>query len=149
MSRRHPLFVLATLASALLLILAITVWRQYALDRAAQDLTLEVLESTLSTGTSQALVSNAHADLLAAMGPESLASYLASIPRVMGNLEALTSISGGAEVPWPLTGEQATAEYAVGLVFARSAATAQVALIRVEGLWQISHFVIDAPLLAN
>ncbi|MEQ8409810.1 MAG: hypothetical protein RKH07_16195 [Gammaproteobacteria bacterium] len=150
MTRRSPLVIALIVISLLVVLFASGVWRQYSMDDAARTLTLRVVEDTLSSGTAQTLIEYAHPDLLTAIPAESLNAYVASIPRALGDLEALTTLSGGADIPLlPFGSTPSVAQFTVGLMFAEAPGEARITLTRLNEQWRVTSYDIASPLLAN
>lgn len=150
MTRRSPLVIALIVISLLLFLFATGVWRQYSMNSAARSVTLRVVEDTLSSSSAQTLIEYAHPDLLASVPNESLNSYIASLPRTLGNLQALTTLTGGAEVALlPTSDSENVAQFRVGLEFEAGNAEAQVDLAQVDGQWRVTAYTVYSPLLSH
>ena len=150
MTRRSPLVIALIAVSLLLVLLATGVWRQYTMTSAARSVTLRVVEDTLSTSSARSLIANAHPDLTASIPAEALDSYIAGLPRILGDLQALTTLSGGADVALlPFGSRASSAQFTVGLEFARGVAEVQIELLESDGQWRITSYNVFSPLLSN
>lgn len=152
MSRRLSYLLPGFLVIALLLALWLS-WamlRKNRLDDSSSELVVMVTESIFTSDSAQALIDSAHASLLEQMNPQSLRSYIDSIPSRIGPLESIDAISGSSNASMmPFTTEPIVANYRVELVFGENAVAALVELIYDQDRWQITSYVIDTPMLYN
>ena len=150
-TRRLPL--IPGLVTLLVLVIAVLAWgilRKARMDEDSLQMAVSTTEEVFSTVSGQRLAQLAHPTLLEQRPADSLNAYVVSIPRIMGTLDAIQSISGATDVSlFPFSLRPPQANYAIELVFNGNPATAIVAMIYAEEGWQFTAFRVDAEMLFN
>ncbi|HAJ76729.1 MAG: hypothetical protein QGG54_12875 [Gammaproteobacteria bacterium] len=139
--------------ASLVIIVAILAWgifRKMTMDEASRQLAISTTEEIFSSASGNLLVQRVHPTLLAQRPPESLNGLVDSVPRIMGPLESISSISGASDVSlMPVSFGPPTASYEIQLTFGEIRATALMELVYEQGNWWFTAYRVDSPLLLN
>ena len=120
------------------------------MDEDSLQIAVSTTEEVFSTVSGQRLSELAHPSLLEQRPADSLHAYVVSIPRIMGTLDAIQSISGATDISlFPFSRGAPRANYAIELVFNGNPATVIVAMIYAKEGWQFTAFRVDAQMLYN
>ncbi len=135
----------------LFLILGVFAWSAYRkiqLDDSSSDLIIQVLQSTLSSGSAEPVTSMAHPDWLSLMSAQSIASYIEASHLRLGPLQSMSSISGEAEVAIiSLPGTAVDANYSIELQMGTNPVTVVAEMRYEDGQWWLLNLVLNSPFL--
>ena len=150
---KHRSFLLPSLVASLAIIVAILAWgifRKTSMYEASRQLAISTTEEIFSSTSGNLLVQLAHPVLLAQLPAESLNAFVASVPRIMGSLESISSISGTSDVSLiPVSFSPPTASYEIQLTFGENRVTALMELVYEQGNWRFTACRVDSPMLLN
>ncbi|MBT71410.1 MAG: hypothetical protein CMQ15_05120 [Gammaproteobacteria bacterium] len=150
---KHRSFLLPSLVASLAIIVAILAWgifRKTSMYEASRQLAISTTEEIFSSTSGNLLVQLAHPVLLAQLPAESLNAFVASVPRIMGSLESISSISGTSDVSLiPVSFSPPTASYEIQLTFGENRVTALMELVYEQGNWPFTACRVDSPMLLN
>ncbi|MCG8414054.1 MAG: hypothetical protein MI746_07530 [Pseudomonadales bacterium] len=149
-SRSRSLPVVLGLLFLILGVFAWSAYRKTQLDNSSSDLIVEVLQSTLSSGSAEPVVSMAHSDWLSLMSAQSITGYIESSYRRLGPLQSMSSITGEADVGIiSLPATAVNADYSIELQMGTNPVTAQAEMRYQDGQWWLTNLVLDSPLLMD
>lgn len=150
MSVSRSRFITATLG-LLFLVLSVFAWSAYRkiqLDGSSSELIIELMQSTLTSGSAESLISMAHPEWLALMPAQSITGYIESSHRSLGPLQSMSAITGESDVGIvSLPGSVVNANYAIDLQMGTNPVTVNAAMRFENGKWWLLDLVLDSALL--
>ncbi|MDD9889135.1 MAG: hypothetical protein OXU66_08710 [Gammaproteobacteria bacterium] len=152
MSRKFSSYIPTLIVSLILVsgLVAGGILRKANLDNSSQELAIAVTEAIFVDGNTDPLLAHAHASLVAQYSEENLRKTLLSISEILGPLQLIESITGGANVSLiPFLGGAPTANYAIRTNFNEDIAPLIIEMLQEEGSWRFTAYRVDSPMLLN
>lgn len=148
MKRIYSYLIIAALLLCIIVVTLAIVSRTRALE-AANNLAVEVNSQALTDWDAELVINNATRSLLDQGGDGFYHTYFASLQR-LGDLREITDINFTVELPTILLPDsEGTASYTMNAVFTRGQAEVRIALVRRDGRWWFSEYLVLVPFLAS
>ncbi|MDO8910191.1 MAG: hypothetical protein Q7W55_17015 [Pseudohongiella sp.] len=148
MKRSRVYLIIGALLLCIILVALAIVSRTRAVE-AANVLAVEINSQALSSWDAALIVTNSEPSLLAQGGPDFFYTYFAALRR-LGSLQEIDDIVFTMELPrLLLPGSQGTASYTMNAVFTQGHAEIRITLMRRDGRWWFSEYLVLTPLMAS